>query len=132
MTNQNQNLTGVWHGLYSYEIFREPVYFVATLIHGGTLISGTTHESEIGETGAPLTLFAGIDGSKTGTAVTFRKTYDGSDGWNHSVDYEGLLNGEGTEIEGRWIIPGNATGRFLMIRNRGATESVVRQAFEKA
>ncbi|MFM9974790.1 MAG: hypothetical protein ACKVON_09515 [Beijerinckiaceae bacterium] len=131
MTDTSQNLTGVWHGLYSYEAFREPVYFVATLIDGGSFINGSTHESEVGEAGAPLTLFAMIDGSRQATEVSFTKAYDGSGGWDHIVLYEGSLNGDATEIEGRWHIGGKASGKFLMIRNRGVSESIVRQVFEK-
>jgi hypothetical protein len=136
MTAQSQNLTGVWHGLYSYEAFKEPVYFVATLLDGGSFISGSTHESEVGESGAPLTLFAAIDGARQATEVSFTKVYDGSGGWDHAVLYEGSLNGDATEIEGRWHIGGQVSGqmvsgKFLMIRNRGVSESLVRQAFEK-
>jgi len=32
MGSSAQNLTGVWHGIYSYPIARAPVSFVATLI----------------------------------------------------------------------------------------------------
>jgi hypothetical protein len=129
MTVPKDSLTGVWHGLYSYAVYREPVYFVATLIDAGSFISGSTHESEIGEAGAPLTLFASIDGSKAGSLVSFIKNYDGSGGWDHSVAYEGALNGERTEIEGAWRIGVQATGKFLMIRARGATEQVARRRF---
>jgi hypothetical protein len=131
MAKASESLTGVWHGLYSYEVFREPVYFVATLIDAGSSVSGTTHESEIGETGSPLTLFASIEGTKRGSSVMFTKTYDGSGGWEHSVSYDGSLSPDATEIEGTWSIGHEASGRFLMIRNRGVTESVIRQAFEK-
>lgn len=126
-----QNLTGVWHGLYSYEAYREPVYFVATLIDAGAHLSGTTHESAVGESGSPLTLFAAVEGSRSNTAVSFTKAYDGSGGWEHVVAYDGTLSPDATEIEGRWIITSQAAGRFLMIRNRGVSESVVREAFEK-
>jgi hypothetical protein len=129
MTVPKDSLTGVWHGLYSYAVYREPVYFVATLIDAGSFIGGTTHESEVGETGAPLTLFASIDGSKAGTAVSFTKTYDGSGGWEHAVAYEGTLNADRTEIEGTWSIGVQAAGRFLMIRSRGVTETVARKRF---
>jgi hypothetical protein len=136
MGEDSKNLTGVWHGLYSYQAYREPVYFVATLIDGGSFLSGSTHESEIGETGAPLTLFASIDGSRSGSSVDFIKSYDGSGGWSHSVSYGGQLNADATEIEGQWHVAnsnaGKASGKFLMIRSRGATETVVRHAFEKA
>jgi hypothetical protein len=129
MSAAQQSLTGVWHGLYSYRVHREPVYFVATLIDAGSFISGTTHESEIGETGAPLTLFAAIDGRKSGAAVFFSKRYDGSGGWAHEVAYDGVLSGDATEIEGAWRIGSEASGRFLMIRSRGATEEVARKRF---
>jgi hypothetical protein len=131
MTKPHENLTGVWHGLYSYAAYREPVYFVATLIDTGSMIAGTTHESEIGESGAPLTLFASIDGQKNGHSVSFTKSYDGSGGWDHSVAYDGELSTDCSEIEGQWTIAGKASGRFLMIRNRGVTESVMRKAYEK-
>lgn len=132
-----QSLTGIWHGLYTYMSQPEPVYFVATLIHSGSLLMGTTHESAEGRTGAPLTLFAAIDGQADQDIIAFTKTYDGSSGWNHAVEYEGLLNGERTEIEGHWVIaPGNGQmggrGRFLMIRSSGASEAAVRKVFAKA
>lgn len=132
MARQAERLTGVWHGLYTYAGQPEPVYFVATLIDSGTHLSGSTHESAIGEAGAPLTLFAGIDGARHGKSVTFTKTYDGSGGWDHSVAYDGHLNADLTEIEGRWSIGVKATGRFLMIRSSGASEAVVRRAFARA
>jgi hypothetical protein len=132
MSQQNENLTGVWHGLYSYQAYREPVYFVATLIDTGSMIAGTTHESEIGESGAPLTMFASIEGQRSGHAVTFTKSYDGSGGWDHSVAYSGELSADCSEIEGQWSIGSKASGRFLMIRNRGVSESAVRRAYQKA
>ncbi|MGL4242261.1 MAG: hypothetical protein ACRCTI_14220 [Beijerinckiaceae bacterium] len=129
MAMPKDSLTGVWHGLYQYAVYREPVYFVATLIDAGSFISGTTHESEVGESGAPLTLFAAIEGSKSGVSVDFTKTYDGSGGWDHTVSYEGHLNADCSEIEGMWRIGVEAFGRFLMIRSRGATEEVARKRF---
>lgn len=132
-----ESLTDIWHGLYTYASQPEPVYFVATLIQSGMLLMGTTHESAEGRTGAPLTLFASLDGRLDQDIVTFTKIYDGSHGWHHQVAYEGLLNGERTEIEGHWrIAPGNgqmgARGRFLMIRSSGASEAAVRGVFAKA
>ena len=127
----SERLTGVWHGLYTYANEPEPVYFVATLIESGSHLSGTTFESAVGQAGAPLTLNAMIEGSRAGTAITFTKRYDGSGGWYHGVAYEGLLNGERTEIEGHWTIGSAASGRFLMIRASGASETLVRRAFAK-
>ena len=131
MSQKPDNLTGVWHGLYSYFLYEQPVYFVATLIDGGSFFSGTTHESETAETGSPLTLFATVEGTCADDDVIFTKTYDGSNGWTHSVAYVGRLSPDGCEIEGRWTIGRKSEGRFLMIRNSGVTESVMREAFEK-
>ncbi len=132
MAEPKQSLTGVWQGLYSYPAFREPVYFVATLIQAGTMLSGSMQEAEVGRNGAPLKLFAYLSGSKVENAVMFSKNYDGGGGWDHAVHYEGMINGDATEIEGRWQIPNDWSGRFLMIRSPGATESMARKKFVKA
>jgi hypothetical protein len=126
------SLTGVWHGLYSYQAYMEPVYFVATLISFGQVFSGTTHEAAEGRSGAPLKSFAAVEGSLADSFVSFVKTYDGSAGRQHAVDYEGSLSGDGLEIEGTWTIPGDWSGRFLMIRNSGASEKAVRKVYERA
>jgi hypothetical protein len=131
MAQPKHSLTGVWHGLYSYPRYLEPVYFVATLIHGGTLFSGSIHEADIGRTGAPLSYFAYVSGNKHENAITFTKTYDGSGGRDHAVHYDGMINGDATEIEGTWSIEGDWGGRFLMIRSPGATETIARQVFAK-
>jgi hypothetical protein len=125
------DLTGIWHGLYSYPEYLEPVFYVATLISYGENFSGTTHEALVGRSGAPLTVFAGIDGSRTGAQVSFRKTYDGSSGWTHSLMYHGRLSGDHNEIEGLWIFPDGWSGRFMMIRGTGLSESVVREVYER-
>jgi hypothetical protein len=127
----NLSLTGVWHGLYSYLAPASPIHFVATVISSGTFVSGSTHEAVTGSRGAPLTVFAGLEGVYAGKAVSFRKIYDGTGGWTHHVDYEGMLNADATEIEGRWTLPAGWQGRFLMIRSRGATEEVARKIYAR-
>jgi hypothetical protein len=126
------SLTGVWHGLYSYPRFIEPVYFVATIIQSGAMVSGTISEAAVGEMGAPLTIFASVSGTKSESSVVFTKHYDGTGGWEHAVLYDGMLNGDATEIEGTWDIPSEWSGRFLMIRSPGATEKTARKIYEKA
>ncbi|MEI8146876.1 MAG: hypothetical protein WCH83_15585 [Alphaproteobacteria bacterium] len=136
MTDPEKSLTGLWHGVYSYPRETHPVYFTATLIQSGTHLSGSSHEAEQALDGAPLTLYAMLDGTRAGTDVRFTKTYDGSGGWDHAVAYEGRLDDTATEIDGEWVIrpqgekPG-LSGRFLMIRSAGASEKAVREAFEK-
>jgi hypothetical protein len=129
--SNDKSLTGVWHGVYSYPDFLEPVYYVATLIGFGQSFTGTTHEAAEGRSGAPLRSFAALSGSVEGSDVSFLKTYDGSAGRRHSINYEGLLSADRMEIEGTWTLPGDWSGRFIMIRNQGASEKIVRQAFER-
>jgi hypothetical protein len=126
-----QNLTGIWHGLYSYPHGRAPVGFVATLIEASGALSGTTHEPcDMG--GSPNdTLYATLLGRRRDSAVAFVKRYDGANPFYRTVAYEGTLSADGTEIEGRWVVPGNWSGKFLMIRSAGRQEVVTRKTFER-
>jgi hypothetical protein len=129
-----QSLTGVWQGTYSYPLGLGSVSFVATLIEAGNWLTGTTHEPGhwgLGR-GANVTLYASLLGSRHGGTVTFVKTYEGSNPNYQTVQYEGTLSGDGTEIEGRWIISRIWSGKFLMIRPPGKAESVSRKVFEHA
>src|SRR5262245_20897292 len=108
-----QNLTGVWHGLYSYADGAS-VSFVATLIQSGSSLTGSIHEPSIvgGKTAT-----ATLAGSRQASAVAFVKTYDEAGLlYQNSVHYDGALNGDATEIEGRWTIRPILSGKFLMIR----------------
>lgn len=125
------SLTGVWHGLYSYPDYLEPVFFVATLISHGPHFSGTTHEAITGRSRAPLQVFAMVEGEVDGLRVSFKKSYDGSTGWSHSLTYEGVLSADNSEIEGQWIFSNGWRGRFMMLRGTGISESVVRTVYEK-
>lgn len=126
-----RNLTGVWQGLYSYPN-GESVSFVATVIDNGGTLSGSTHEPCARGVASSGTLFATLSGSRSGTAVEFRKTYDGKVPLYHAVDYAGTLNADATEVEGRWIIGGVWSGKFLMIRPTRQEESVERKATQQA
>jgi hypothetical protein len=128
-----QNLTGIWHGLYSYLDGRPSVSFVATLIETGTTVSGTTHEPSDGQGETNATLCATLTGRRQGATVAFLKTYDrAGPRYFSSIAYQGMLSGDGTEIEGGWLIPGGSYGKFLMIRSAGKAEAVTRKAFEQA
>jgi hypothetical protein len=125
------NLTGIWHGLYSYPYGRPPVSFVATLIEAGRTVSGTTHEPCDREDSPGEVLFATLLGRRRGNMIAFLKTYDGANPNYGRVIYEGTLSADGTEIEGRWLLPGSS-GKFLMVRSAGKEEAVERDAFERA
>ena len=127
-----QSLTGIWHGIYSYPIARAPVSFVATLIETASAVSGTTHEPCTIGGGPNEILYATLLGSRQDSAVAFVKSYDGANPHYGTVAYEGTLSSDGTEIEGRWIVAGNWSGKFLMIRPAGKTEALARTVFERA
>jgi hypothetical protein len=100
-------------------------YFVAVIIHTNSILSGTIFETVTADFDISGDLNAVIDGTVAGGAITFLKTYDGQNGWDHSVHYSGLLNGEHNEITGSWTIhdvQGTFSGTFIMIRKR-STES---------
>jgi hypothetical protein len=128
-----ENLTGVWQGLFTYPRFLRAGNFSATLIETARHLSGST--SEIWLTGGPRkgeTVLAMLSGKRSGMSVRFTKTYEGPQRPNHSVEYEGTITQDYLEIEGRWFIPGNWAGRFLMIRSGGRSVEVAREAFERA
>jgi hypothetical protein len=126
------SLTGIWHGLYSYPIPRAPVSFMATLIETASTVSGTTHERcDIGVSPDEI-LCATLLGRRQDSVVAFVKTYDGANPHYGTVAYEGILSADGTEIEGRWTVPGNWSGKFLMIRSSPKAEAVARTVFERA
>jgi hypothetical protein len=112
-----QNLTGIWNGLYTYPDGRS-VAFVATLIESGGSLSGTTHERGL----FGNTAYATLAGSRQDSAVSFIKKYGKHRFlYKNSVAYEGTLSSDGTEIEGRWAIGKILSGKFLMIRSPSQT-----------
>ena len=117
------DLTGVWQGLYSYQDGK-PVPFLATLIDSGPYLTGSTFETTMVGFRPNETASAFIDGTKRAHHVAFVKTYDGAGGWDHSVSYDGAVNGEGTEIEGLWQLPEGMSGPFLMRRDTGKANEV--------
>ncbi|HEY6256748.1 MAG TPA: hypothetical protein VIY51_13235 [Xanthobacteraceae bacterium] len=120
-----ENLTGVWQGLYTYPMGGGSVSFVATLIESGHTLSGSIHEPRTIGAGAGETIYATLLGGRSGSAISFVKTYEGSAGPGYGrVEYEGTLSGDKTEIEGRWNIPRAGSGKFLMIRSGGKAAAI--------
>jgi hypothetical protein len=118
------NLTGVWDGTYL-----QPrvgiVTFVATLIESGGALAGDVTEPCM-MPGCPLsTHSASIAGHRSGSKVSFVKRYEPPGYGYNTVAYEGLVNADATEIDGRWRVPGTAfSGTFLMVRATKTAQSV--------
>src|SRR6185295_5140660 len=112
-------LTGLWQGFYSYPSRQRPVSFSATLTEAGSWLTGTTSETGAQGKTRGRVLGATLQGRRTGRTVTFLKLYaDGFPAYD-GVHYEGEVREDGTEVEGRWLIPGSWSGRFLMVRSAG-------------
>jgi hypothetical protein len=130
MARDANNLTGIWQGLYSYPRALAPVSFTATLLESGAWLSGSIHELAQRHGGEPTEAYATLLGGRHGQAVQFTKTYDGTNGWSHSLAYDGALSDDATEIEGRWM-GADWAGKFLMIRPEGQRAGQLREAFER-
>jgi hypothetical protein len=119
-----ESLTGVWNGTYVQSRIGM-VTFLATLIETGGALGGNVTEPCI----RPDCLMGGthnasIAGHRSGSAVSFVKRYEPSGCGYDTVFYEGLVNADATEIDGRWRLPGMAgSGTFLMVRSGKRTEA---------
>jgi len=113
-----QDLTGIWQGLYSYGGVGHEVGFTATLLESGGAVYGTTHEYD--PRLASENLDAAVAGSRAGHRVSFTKTYEASSEGFVPIAYEGVLSPDGMEVEGTWSLRASAplSGRFLMSRPR--------------
>ena len=118
------NLTGVWDGTYVQSQVGM-VTFLATLIDSGGALGGNVTEPCI----LPRCLVGGthnasIAGHRSGSAVSFIKRYEPSGCGYDTVFYEGVVNADATEIDGRWRLPG-LSGTFLMVRSTKPATAVV-------
>jgi len=118
------SLTGVWDGT-----FVQPgagmVTFLATLIESGGALSGNVTEPCI-SAGCPVaTHNASIAGHRSGSAVSFVKRYEPPGYGYDTVYYEGSVNADSTEIDGRWRVPGTPfSGTFLMVRSSQPAQAI--------
>jgi hypothetical protein len=110
------DLSGEWRGIFNYPAGAPPTEFVAVLTDADGGLIG--HSVEPGLRGGEVT--ARLDGRRTGDAVSFVKLYEQDDDLYDDVTYAGTIGAEGHEITGRWSIPGNWSGTFIMVRERDA------------
>jgi hypothetical protein len=122
--HMNDSLTGVWDGTYT-----QPgvgiVTFLATLIETGGALGGSVTEPCMMQACPIGTHNASIAGHRSGSAVSFVKSYEPPGYGYNTVSYEGAVNADATEIDGRWRIPGSSySGTFLLVRSSQPAQSV--------
>lgn len=101
-----------WSGRYDYQDGKPGAPFTLTINSSGSNFSGGTSEPATFGDGSSSTLTANVAGSVNGNQVSFVKTYDGSGGQHHSIQYNGTLSADGRSISGRWNIGPNWSGPF--------------------
>jgi hypothetical protein len=112
-------LTGMWRGVYSYPdgTGQNPVNFQMALVQDGATVVGFIKEpNTFGKRQEPW-LHAVFKGRFEEGKLTFTKTYDGTAGENHDVEYSSEPSKDRAKFEGRWTI-GNFAGRFTLEKLR--------------
>lgn len=117
-------LTGVWDGSY-VQPGAGMVTFLATLIEAGGALGGSVTEPCMMPSCPVSTHNASIAGHRAGSAVSFVKRYEPPGYGYDTVQYEGTVNAEATEIDGHWRIMGTRyAGKFLMVRASRPAEAI--------
>lgn len=114
--NAADDLTGVWSGLYK-QAMAGSVPFTATIIQSGDHIGGATYEACIRSHCPRKTHLALLSGHRSGSSVSFIKSYDPPGFGFDIVKYVGELSADGTEIAGMWSIDSACFGAFVMTRD---------------
>lgn len=121
MSEDRADLSGVWYGYYEAIGYREANGFIALIEDRDGAVTGTISEPDT--TGQADTRRAYVDGRRTGSRVDFVKQYDGAV-LAHAVLYSGIVDGEATEIVGRWVLAGY-DGTFAMRREKFSAEELM-------
>lgn len=100
-----------WDGAYYYSDNRPPVPFKMQMQQNGGKVSGRISEPATFGDGSSPNLYANLSGVVTGTSISFVKTYDGTGGQTHSVQYDGGISLDGLSVTGNWRV-GNVAGTF--------------------
>jgi hypothetical protein len=107
-----------WNGRYFYPDNRPPVPFSLRLrVAPNGAVSGSTEEPATFGNGTSPKLYAGIVGVLQGSSLQFTKTYDGTGGVRHSVEYSGSVSADATSMSGTWRVR-DFSGRFEAVLTR--------------
>lgn len=117
MFEGSDTLCGKWTGRYDYGGMEAPVPFDVVMEDVAGALSGEITEPNTFRADIGGHLTAVLIGVRSGSDVSFRKSYDGFDQGDDPF-YEGRLNGALTRIDGLWRFPKDAgmSGRFMMVR----------------
>lgn len=131
MPGRRSSLTGSWSGAYRYpnDAGPETVFNVRIEEHGGAF-TGDMQEPNLMHPGASAVASADIEGTRTGSSVTFTKFYNGSGGMNHAVRYDGEVNDALNRVQGTWTIPQVWSGTFFMEREDDFEEAEAEERAE--
>lgn len=129
--NDDANLSGLWHGQYTYPNARPPTPFDATLLESEGSLSGSITEKSTLRPHVGRPLYAHVRGTHSGGTVSFQKTYETDDPRYVTLDYEGRVSADFTQITGTWKTPG-WSGRFVMVRATRRATVAYRSVAESA
>jgi len=130
----SDSLSGSWTGRYDYDnpAYGTPVSFDAVLIETSGVLRGEVVEPNTFRKEATDTLIAVLNGTRSGSAVTFTKIYTDFEPTEHP-HYEGQINSTATRITGRWFFPSlpGVKGTFLFARtSQAASRKKMKEAAE--
>ncbi len=127
----SDSLSGSWTGRFDYDnvAYGAPVSFDAVLTETDGALRGEVVEPNTFRLEATDTLLAVLAGTRSGTSVTFVKTYTDFEETDHPT-YEGQINATATRITGRWFFPKmpGVKGTFLLARTAQAAARKTKRA----
>lgn len=109
-------IAGTWTGMYFFQDGRPPVRLTVTLSQSATNAGVWGHSVEpntFNKKGGELK--ANLRGHLVENYISFIKTYDGSNGYSHSVLYSGTVSANGNTISGKWSLK-KLVGNFELSR----------------
>lgn len=129
MTKRRSSLTGGWSGAYRYAGEEREIVFNARLEeNGGAFIGSISEPNDFAPAAGPV-LYATIEGSRTGSSITFTKFYDHAE-VRHSIRYDGEADDALMRIEGRWLVRAGLSGTFFMVREDEGEAAEMKEATE--
>lgn len=110
-------LSGIWNGSYSYPDGRSSVPF--TFYFESNVCRGRSEEPNTFGNRSASKLYGNLQCATNtispGQSISIKKTYDGTGGVSHSLDYTGIVSADLRQISGQWVI-GGSRGPFIMRR----------------